>query len=104
MNRVERAGGVKPTYPVIHVLWAVGFLAVEVVAAVRHGCDELRRTDEWVNNDKKLRKREGCIVEVKFKTLQGRDQEIHTRWCLRAERVDTANALWSRDGCSTRCD
>lgn len=53
MNRVERAGGVKPTYPVIHVLWAVGFLAVEVVATVRHGCDELRRTDEWVSNDEK---------------------------------------------------
>lgn len=53
MNRVERAGGVKPTYPVIHVLWAVGFLAVEVVAAVRHSCDELRRTDEWVSNDEK---------------------------------------------------
>lgn len=56
MNRVERAGGAKPTYPVIHVLWAVGFLAVEVVATVGHGCDELRRTDERVSNNKQQEK------------------------------------------------
>lgn len=41
------------TYPVVHVLRAVSFLTVEVVAAMRHGCDELRMADEWVNSDEK---------------------------------------------------